>query len=225
MFLSNPLKFLLSSSIFLFSLTGCGWWQAANGTRAPEMFETRNELPFSTLEPDVFQAEVVVSAGGTERKMFVAQKGDRRRIDYDSDGPNRRTIIYSGGKFVICSKEKIFAEVPKNGAANPDDTLTTVLADTRIYASFTLLADEDGQAKYSGKTADGASGEMIVFVDRALELPVRQEFYSIENGNRTLKYSVEFKNAKLEADDSLFEMPAGFRQVKIAEFLRRTGRF
>ncbi|HEX8638677.1 MAG TPA: hypothetical protein VF692_11480, partial [Pyrinomonadaceae bacterium] len=35
--------------------------------------ELKSEIPFSTKEPENFQAEIVVSSNGSERKTFIAR--------------------------------------------------------------------------------------------------------------------------------------------------------
>ena len=218
MFLSNPVKFFLSGGLFLFSFTGCGWWRSADNGGTAEVVETRNQFPFPSREPDIFQAEVIVSTGGIERKTFVAQNGQRRRVDYDVDGPRPRTILYGGGNFIVAHHEKIYAEMPRGGRAQAEDSPMARLANSRIYTTIAALGEEEGLARFVAKMDERASSEVLIFVDQALGMPVRQEFYSIEDGNRTLTYSVEFRNIKLEAEDALFEVPKNFRSVPYADF-------
>ena len=44
-------------------------------------------------------------------------------------------------------------------------------------------------------------------------MPVKQEFFAVDGERRTIMFSVEFKDLKLEADDILFAVPTGFTKV------------
>ena len=66
--------------------------------------------------------------------------------------------------------------------------------------------------------ADTAQSETIIFVDEKIGLPVRQEFYSLADGQRTLTMTVELKNLKLEADGALFTIPPDHKRVSSEEF-------
>ena len=52
----------------------------------------------------------------------------------------------------------------------------------------------------------------MIYFDEAIELPVKQEFFSIDGETRTLKYSMELRDFQTSVDPSVFQIPVGFRR-------------
>ena len=81
MFLSNPRKsfglFLLSAITF----QACGSPQANQNTGILLAAESTSEFPFSTREPEIYQAKVVITVEGVEQRYFIARKAERWRLD------------------------------------------------------------------------------------------------------------------------------------------------
>jgi hypothetical protein len=222
MFLSNPTKIFLTGFIFVCCFSGCGYQETAesNGLTPPS---AAPEFPFSTSEPEIYQAEIVISANGVEQKIFVARSGPNRRVDYDFGGPNQRSILENDKKYLISFRNKIYAEA---GISNGDQTATNPLADellnVREFMDFERLGEENGLTKYRARVRDSDASEVIINIDEPLGLPVKQEFFSINGEERTLEYSVELKNIRREIDAGVFEIPQGFRQTSIEAFQKLT---
>ena len=72
--------------------------------------ELKSETPFSTKEPENFQAEIVVSTGGIERKTFVARSGERRRYDFNAGAKNQVSSISTDRNYLILPDKNIYAE-------------------------------------------------------------------------------------------------------------------
>jgi hypothetical protein len=103
---------------------------AANGNSTAASDNTSKTPPFSTKEPERYQATMVVtgSLGGDSpaipgvsnllsREMQIARDGDRRRVDYELiPGARMSDLQTPAGHFMLLHSKKLYAEV-KPGAA------------------------------------------------------------------------------------------------------------
>lgn len=224
MFLSNPAKIFLTGIILLGILSGSGCRQTVENTDAGPSSDPEG-FPFSTKEPETFQADIVVSAGGVEQRTFVAHSGRNRRTDYDLEGHDRLTLLETDKKYLISDRNKVFTEdeLPVLSGEGFADPMATMLA-TREYEEFEKIGVENGLTKFRASPRDSDSSEVMIYVDESLGLPVKQEFFSINGDQRTLQYSVELTNIRREIDAGVFEIPPGFRQTSIEEFRKVTAR-
>lgn len=226
---SNSVKvfFIVFFALTLFS--ACRWWQKAeNETPAPTPFvaeEIKSGIPFSTKEPENFQAEFVVMTGEKEDKTFVARgSGNNRRYDFNYGQKTQVSVVQTADSksFLIFQDKKIYAENLNNAAAqnleNPFDFLTTEWLNQKADAKFESLGAENSLMKYRVSLGAGQIAESIIWVDEKISLPVKQEFYSIIGEQRILNFTFEMKNFKPQADIGLFEIPKDFRKVSVEEF-------
>ena len=226
MFSFNFIKFF---GVFAFALTissACRYCQnSERKTAAPTPFtaeELKSEIPFSTKEPEIFQVEIVVTANGTENKMYVARNGNSRRFDYNFGSKNQVSMIQADKNYLIIQSRKIYAEnTAENFTASENwtDFLTTGWLNAKTDVKFFNEGKENNLTKYRvifGE-ADNAKSESMIFIDESVNLPVRQEFYSLSGEQKTLTMIIELKNLKLEADADLFSVPKDFRKVSIEE--------
>ncbi len=224
MFLSDFIKnFLLLALVSVF-FPSCRYWQKAveNETPAPTpaaVSELKSEIPFSTKEPETFQAEIVSAAGGRERKTFAAKNGANRRMDFDLGAKHQFTVLQTDKNYLLLPDKKIYAENIEKPFAPEGwtDFLTTEWLNAKTEAKFERLETVGNVTKYSVRLGAGDLSEVLIYVDDAQNFPVRQEFYSIGDGQKTLNFSVELKNIKMQTDDNLFTIPKDFRQVSAEE--------
>lgn len=222
---SNRVKIFFFLAVTV--LQACAFWRAERS--APAGFsagETKSEVPFSTIEPDVYQAEVVLTnyAGGekTERKIFAAKNGEKLRSDYES----KISFLQRGAgeKFLIHNGKKIYADgqtnsnIPALTDEGLRDFLTNKWLNEKASARFENLGTENNLTKYRVVLEDSQTSEMLIFIDENLKIPVRQEFYSINGKQKNLFFSMEIRNLNLEADEKLFELPKDFKKVSTEEF-------
>src|SRR5205085_10927577 len=123
--------------------------------------------------------------------------------------------------YLIFPEKKIYAENPGAQAAGTDDWadfLTTEWLNQKTEASFEKLKTTENLTQYRVNLGDSNSSEIFVYVDEASGLPVKQEFYAISGEQKTLTYSFELKNLKLETDENLFSIPTDFKKISIEEF-------
>ena len=220
MFLSNPAKSFLASILLLFFVAGCGFLQTNENKTVPLVPETKGRVPFATKEPENFQCEVVVTAGGTTRRTLLARTGSWRRVDFDLGEKQQRTVLQTDKEYLIAFDEKIYAENPaKSGAADAQFTeFTSELLNRGDHAEFEEIGREKSVVKYKVRFDGGDANEIIILFDETIGMPVKQEFFALEGSEKTLQYAVELVNFRADVDESLFAIPAGFRKVSLAAF-------
>jgi hypothetical protein len=229
-------SFKLFAGFTVLFASSCSFWQAAQRQNADvsgsvSQDNAKSAIPFFTKEPDVYQAEIVLTnyANGekTMRKIFTARSGAKMRIDFE----NRISFLQptETERFSLYNAKKIYTEnqIVYGDSARTDDEssalkdfLATEWLNEKRTASFENRVVENGLIKYTIKleNAPDASSEALIFVDEKLNFPVRQEFYTINGEQQSLIFSMELRNLKLEADDKLFELPKDYRKISSNEF-------
>lgn len=199
-----------------------------------------SELPFSTREPAVYQAEIVITISGdgiaSEQKYFTARDGEKRRTDHHLSQQNMLTILdLAEGKTLAlqpqkgekkCSAEKVSTV---GGSATQGEAFTDFLTNEwlaeKIAAGFEDLGKEDIAGKSLAKfkvrfeKVNGVENisEATVWVDDELGMPVRTEFYSLKDGQRVNSIVTEFRNIKLSVEPHTFAKPEGCKDVSVDE--------
>jgi hypothetical protein len=234
MFSSNIAKINFVITLFALLCNACSFWQSAdnqNTSTTPTPFiaaEVESEIPFSTKEPDTYQTEIVVTTGASEEKMFAARNGNYRRYDFNFSDNSPISLIDDavGGRQFINHKKKVYAEDRLSGqtlappAENWNDFLTADLLNQKKNVRFEKIYAENNLTKYRivSNETNAAGSETIISIDEKLGFPVKSEFYGIEGDQKILKFSVEMKNIKLQIEDNVFQIPAGYRKVSLDEF-------
>lgn len=224
----NFIKFFGVFALALVMSSACRFWQKAEGEMpSPTPFtaeEIASEIPFSTKEPEIFQVEIVITANGAEKKIFAARNGANRRFDYNAGAKNQVSKVQAEKNYLIIQSKKVYAEnaAAENETASENwtDFLTTEWLSAKADAKFFKEGAENNLLKYRvvfGE-AENARAESLIFIDENVNLPVKQEFYSLEGGQKTLTMTVELKNLKLEAQIELFDVPKDYRKVSLEEF-------
>jgi hypothetical protein len=228
MILSNRVKsFLLVLALLTFCF-GCRFWQNLANTNTSSQSgafpEDKGDLPFSTREPDIYQARIVVTAGGVKRVTLVAKNDQQRRSEYNFGEKGAAVWLRTDKNYLALPDKKIFTEqAPPAGFTSSEglDSLTVEWLNIKAVSKFEDLGTENGLRKFSAKLNESDSSEVFIFIDEASGLPVKQEYYSINGGQRDLLYSIELQDLRLEAGDELFTIPKDYRKVSIEEFRRQ----
>ena len=223
----------------LLCASSCSLWRAnQNGSPSPAATpgaapETDGAIPFSTLEPPVYQTEIVsqiftINGDKTERKIFAARSGARRVTIFNFGEKDETARIESenGSVFSVHHGKKIYAAAsdaaasPVSAEAAGNDFLTAEWLNQKSGAAFENLGTENNLTKFRVRLggAENKNSEILVYFDEALKLPVRQEFYNSLGEQKNLFLSVELKNFKTEAGENLFQVPGDYRQVTPKEF-------
>ncbi len=207
MCLSNLRPALLLLVLLASCLQGCGGTQTTETTAVPPTPEESKRFPFSLREPDVYQADIVVTAMGEETRYFVARKGTNSRLDFYRDGKPATTELGTDAIYSIDHDAKTY-EVTTSGSDLPRTDagdLGRRYFQRGLPYRYEELDRKDGVVRYKARDA-----EIIVTIDEATGLMVRQEFS--EGGEVVFVY--ELRNVKLDVDDSVFSLPAGYRPIK-----------
>lgn len=218
------LKFFKYFLVFaLLICSSCRFWQNSSNSNVSinqtNIAEIVSEIPFSTKEPETFQAEIINKFEEEEEKTFIAQskgrfflrKGNVATLQTE---PNKSFLMNFEKKIYVENVEKSNLKTDNNGETL-NDFLTTEWLNQKAEVKFENLGEENGLTKYR---ASFENSESLIFVDENFKIPVRQEFYSIEGEARNLVYSMELQNIKLIAEEQFFEIPKDFRKVSIEEF-------
>jgi len=229
MFSSGFIKKIAVCLLIISAASACRFWQSnrnAAPTPTPEIFEEiKSEIPFSTKEPEVFQAEFVTTANETERKIFKAKNGTNRRFDYNFGAENQITFLQTDKHYLIFPKQKIYAEdaLSANVAAFDEKTdfLTNEWLNGKTEAKFERLGKAENLTKYRVLLDGKEVSEMIIYVDESMQMPVKQEFFSVNGDQKTLLFTFEIRNLKLQTDENLFAVPLDFKKVSAGEFRKQ----
>jgi hypothetical protein len=221
MFSTNSKKnFAVFALLLLISGAGCRFFQSSNSD-TPKPFtleEIKSDIPFSTKEPEVFQAEIVITANGSEGKKFIARSGNSRRFDYNVGAKNQVSVVQSDKIYTLLANKKIYTETAFGQSFPARNDWTSEWLNAKTDAEFTKIGTENNLTQYRVSFGETAKSEMLIFVDEKISLPVKQEFYSLENGQRNLTMMIELRNFKAEASNDLFAIPKDFKKVSAEEF-------
>jgi hypothetical protein len=227
MFSSNLTKFFALAALIFLLFAGCRFWQKTNGADSSATLpavadDLKSEIPFTSREPERFQAEIVVTANDSERTTFVARDGANRRWDFNFGAANQLTNLQTDKNYLILPGKKIYAEKTASPAlAEPDEWanfLTTEWLSAKHAANYEKLETSDNLTRYRVDLGANNANEVYIYIDETLRLPVRQEFYAVADGQKTLTYRFELKNLKLETDGDIFTLAAGLKKVSAEEF-------
>lgn len=228
MFSSNLLKIVLVLISLLVS--SCGFWQTKNDAAAspapPNVSDIKSDVPFSTKEPDIYQTEIVVTAGGIEDATFAARNGANSLTIFDYRKKSEFALLKIGEAqvFLINHRQKNYVE--NQSSANVADAKSDSLKDfltaewlnRKRAAKFENLGAENNLTKYLVRLDDAANSEIIISVDEKIGLPVKQEFYTVSGERKTLTLTVELKNFSLQTEAKFFEIPKDYRKISMEEF-------
>ena len=213
MFLSNPVKYFLFVCFFALSLQACGSSQSNVNAPVDLNLPATGEFPFSTKEPEIYQAVLFVESGAFRDKWFVARKNAVWRIDFFDNGEQTRTQINTDAIYQIDHKRKVYTANSENTGTLSD--LTDKFFRGKEYRKFEETGREGDLVKYKIAGAAG-KGDVLISVDEKTGVMMRQEF--LASGSESVPFVYEVKDLKFDVDDSVFQIPAGFRKVTAEEY-------
>lgn len=203
--------------------------QSESQTTAPETIVSSTP-PFRTKEPERYRAvrtiTTVDAAGETHvTKTSVARDGEMRR--------NEAEVVYLDvpeGKFVLLPGEKVYADLTDQSRISADPDLEVsperLLHEDAASTSYQRLGSEviggRNANKYrivvnSSTAANVSQSETVMWIDEALQMPVRSE---TKSGDGT-RVTMELSELKLEVDRSLFTIPEDYKKLAISELRKR----
>lgn len=214
MFLSTPVKILNATIVLSLFFAGCGLWRRDENRANSFVLPRKNELPFSSREPETFQADLVIRTAETERRIRIARSGQKRRIDYDPATDNHRVVIITDKEYVVSVKKKTYTErALSSGSGSTETDLASTLLNVRDYTEFDEIGRDGKVVQFRATINESVLSEVLISFDEAIGLPVKEEFFSVEGAERKLRYSVEVQSFTTEFAPAVFEIPAGFRRL------------
>ena len=185
--------------------------------------------PFQAKEPERYSAirtiTTVNSAGETlVTKTSVARDGQMRRQE--------STVVYLDvpeGRFVLLPGEKVYADLTEEKPIATDELDTSaerLLHEDSGSTSFQKLGTDviggRNANKYrvvvnSSAAANVSQSETLMWIDEALQMPVRSETKSADGTRVTM----ELSEIKLEDGKDLFKIPEDYQKIKFSEIRKR----
>ncbi len=227
MVLSNSAKSFFICTLILFAIQGCNLWQENNGNTST-INVTKSDVPFPTAEPVVFQCNIVRSDGEHEQKTFFARKNGNWRFDLADGSESSETILRTNKDYRLNSNKKVFTEIPQGdpSATEPEfiSDLTSAALKHDGQTRFEKIGAEGGLAKYTAEIGDADNAKTVIYVDETNGLIMKEEFFSLKGQNEntpTPSFVFELRDLKMEVDDSIFALPAGFKKLSWTQYLAR----
>src|SRR5437763_12366317 len=118
MFLLNLRKSFIASVLLLIGCSACWLWQKNENKPVVLINEGKNGLPFSTKEPEVFQCEVVTTAGNISTTYFFARKQGNCRYDFHYGDADQISEVMTDKDYLISPDKKTYAEVAAGNEPN-----------------------------------------------------------------------------------------------------------
>ena len=220
MFLSNQLNFFFVAGLCVLILQGCGSSQTAENKDISLVTESKSEFPFSTKEPAVYQCDFVISNGKDEDRWFAARKGDKWRYDL-FHGPERwMSQLRTDKLYLVDYQKKVYSEIPERGNAASDpgyfDSLTRNIFRSGEHREFDEIGRDGNLIKYKVRETVQSTGEILIYIDAASGMMVKQQFTAskgMTDADSPMSYVYEIRNLNMDVDDSVFDIPQGFKKT------------
>ena len=210
MFLSNlPRPFLLIVA-FTLVMQACGSSQTNENKELSLTGESTSEFPFSVKEPEAYQADIVVTAVGTETRWSVARNGEKWRYDIYAGSEMTVSQIRSDKLYYIDHRKKVFWEMSEKPGTGEIGDIARSFFRGYEHNDFDETGREDNIIKYKVRPVDKRPGSIVVSIDTASGMMIKQEFLAADGG---VQYVYELRNLKLSVDDSTFAIPPGYQKI------------
>jgi len=190
--------------------------------------------PFQTREPQRYRAvrtiTTVNAAGETVvTKTSIARDGESRRHESND-------VVYLDvpeGRFVLLPGEKVYADLKNESqiSADQDDEELEVSPERLLHTevgstSYQKMGNEVINGRNANKyrivvnssaAANVSQSETLMWIDEALQMPVRSETKSADGTRVTM----ELSEIKLEDGKDLFKIPEDYRKINFSEIRKR----
>ena len=221
MFLSTERKSFLLIALCSFFLQACSSSQTNEKKDISLTVDTKSEFPFSTKEPEVYQADIVTASDGYEGRYFFARKGDRWRYDLFRRDVQTISEIHSDRLYRISHRNRVYCELPLQsetsvpGPFGNNEMGLNLFPRGHEHYEFEEIGREGSVIKYKIRSGLTGKCDTLIYVDTVARMITKQEFLDAD-GNKNYVY--EIKNLKLEVDDNIFQLPEGYRKVTLDEY-------
>ncbi|MBV9217117.1 MAG: hypothetical protein JO053_13175 [Acidobacteria bacterium] len=187
-------------------LTGCGGAQPAPNRPISLVGDEPSEFPFSTKEPELYQADIVITTGDKEDKFFVARNRAKWRLDFFENGQPTVTEMNSDNRYTIDHQAKSYKVVTGGPLTVRADDMARSFFRGKEYRDFEDMGSSGGIKKWR---VVSDNDNIVISIDEASGLIVKEEFND-KQGSPQMTY--ELRNLKLAVDDSVFQIPVGYKK-------------
>jgi hypothetical protein len=246
---------ILFALVLLVTGTSCRWLKSADNTNSntansntsDTAAETSRTPPFATKEPERYQATMSLTGNLgdqapsipglgnlTNRKMFIARDGDKRRVDYELIPGLKMAYLQLGTeRYVLLPSKKMYAELKlddKGNAVDPTRGLSSdfspdkLLNESRTGSRYEKLGTEEVNGRTTTKyrvtttaqtaEAKGMTTETLIWVDESLGMPVKSETTATGGERSGAKFTMELQDIKLDVPSATFELPQDYKKVE-----------
>ena len=220
MFLSNPRKLILLIALVAALISACGSKPSPTSGGISPVDPTTEHFPFPTREPQEYQGNFVVSDGTSETQYFVARKADKWRFDINSNGSPKTTQVRTDKVYLIDHINKTYAIEAFADLEDFDSTYFNSLTWGFFRGANYIEYEETGRngdlVSYKAKTLKDRKNDVLITVDATTGIMMRQEITSDKDRDAKgapIRYTYEVRDLKLAVDDSVFEIPSGYRST------------
>jgi hypothetical protein len=222
MFLSNRRENFLLPIICSLIFGACGSSEGNVTKAVPIAARTPGEFPFSTIEPETYQGDVIVSDGQIEKKWFVARKGELSRLDFYSGGDLSYSRLAADKIYLIDHKRRVYIVTDETITPGASPEMSAGLPDAiyrgKQYRKFEETGRENGRIHYKVTPDAFSKGEILISIDEATGMMVRQEFRDGPEQGGPAAFVYEMRNLRTDVEAAVFTLPPGYKKVGREEF-------
>ncbi|MCA1576579.1 MAG: hypothetical protein LC794_04345 [Acidobacteria bacterium] len=195
--------------------------------------------PFQTKEPERYRATrtmTTFTATDVEEitKNLIARDGELRREETEVDGQRVVYLNLPEGRFMLLPDDKVFADAKDvdhlasgldsdgESETSPDRLLHTEPISTAYQRIGVESVNGRNTQKYrvvvnSSTGANVSASETVVWVDEALQMPIKSEMKSADG----TRWTMELTDIVLEIDPGVFRIPEDYKKIAFSELRAR----
>lgn len=207
----------------------------ANTDNAPSETIVSSTPPFQTKEPERYRATRIITITATDgestvTKTQIAKDGDLRRHESETNSKRVAYLDLPEGRFVLLPDEKVYADLAaetgdltsEEEEITPDRLLHTETESTSYQKLGTEVIGRRNSTKYRVAVNSSTAGnvtrsETLIWIDEALNMPIRSETKSSEG----TRITTELTDISLDVDKRIFQVPDGYEKIAFTEFRKR----
>lgn len=225
--------------VLFLCLTACkSQSDLANTQNAPSEIVVSSTPPFQTKEPERYRATriiTIISPGGESivTKTSIARDGDLRRHESET---NSKLVVYLDlpeGRFGLLPDDKVYVDLAAEGGVStseeeeltPERLLHTETESTSYQKLGSEVIGGRNSKKYrvvvnSSTAANVSLSETLIWIDEALNMPIRSETKSSDG----VRITTELTDISLDVEKRMFQVPDGYEKIAFTEFRKRLTR-
>jgi outer membrane lipoprotein-sorting protein len=195
--------------------------------------------PFKTKEPERYRATRTITTLTADdiqeiMKTLITRDGELRREETDALGQRVVYLNLPDGRFMLLPEEKVFADATNvehlesgdESETSPDRLLHTEPISTTYQRLGAESVNGRNTQKYrvvvnSSAGANVSDSETVVWVDDALQMPIRTE---MKNADGT-RWTMELTDIVLEVDPGVFRIPEDYKKIAFSELRGRLKKY